>query len=111
MNQQNTVTIHIMDKMYHIVCPPDERANLENAARYLDSRMREIRSHGKVIGADRVAVMAALNITHELLYGGRATPTPEPPKKTSAREKEREMRQLLERADTALSDEGHTPNE
>lgn len=112
MNQQNTVTIHIMDKMYHIVCPPDERANLENAARYLDSRMREIRSNGKVIGADRVAVMAALNITHELLYGGRAAPT-EPPKKTATREKEKErdMRQLLERAETALNDEGLTPNE
>ncbi|MGY4534707.1 cell division protein ZapA [Pseudomonas sp. TE3786] len=64
----NTVTVHILDKDYCIACPADERANLESAARYLDGKMREIRSGGKVIGADRVAVMAALNITHDLLH-------------------------------------------
>ena len=68
MTQPNTVTVHIMDKEYCISCPAEERSNLENAARYLDRKMREIRSSGKVIGADRVAVMAALNITHELLH-------------------------------------------
>ena len=41
-----------MDKEYCIACPP-ERSNLEGAARYLDRKMREIRSSGKVIGADR----------------------------------------------------------
>ena len=67
MTQPNTVTVHILDKEYCIACPQDERANLESAARYLDGKMREIRTSGKVIGADRVAVMAALNITHDLL--------------------------------------------
>jgi len=57
MTQPNTVTVHIMDKEYCIACPPEERSNLEGAARYLDRKMREIRSSGKVIGADRVAVM------------------------------------------------------
>ena len=68
MTQPNTVTVHILDKEYCIACPADERANLESAARYLDGKMREIRSGGKVIGADRIAVMAALNITHDLLH-------------------------------------------
>ena len=68
MTQPNTVNVQILDKEYCISCPQDERANLESAARYLDGKMREIRTSGKVIGADRVAVMAALNITHDLLH-------------------------------------------
>ena len=68
MTQPNTVTVHILDKEYCIACPADERSNLESAARYLDGKMREIRSSGKVVGADRIAVMAALNITHDLLH-------------------------------------------
>ena len=68
MTQNKTVTVHILDKEYCIACPEDERANLESAARYLDGKMREIRSGGKVIGSDRVAVMAGLNVTHELLH-------------------------------------------
>lgn len=74
MSQSNTLTVQILDKEYCINCPDDERANLESAARYLDGKMREIRSSGKVIGADRVAVMAALNITHDLLH--RKAPGP-----------------------------------
>ncbi|MBU0948763.1 MAG: cell division protein ZapA, partial [Gammaproteobacteria bacterium] len=49
MTQPNTVTVHIMDKEYCISCPPEERSNLEGAAHYLDRKMREIRSSGKVI--------------------------------------------------------------
>lgn len=95
---RNTVTVHILDKEYCIVCPPEERRNLENAARHLDNRMREIRSHGKVIGAERVAVMAALNITHELLHGQQDV-EPHPKKNRE------HVRQLLERAENVLSDE------
>ena len=51
MSQANTVTVHILDKEYCIACPPEQRSNLESAARYLDGKMREIRSSGKVIGA------------------------------------------------------------
>lgn len=66
MTQAQTVTVHILDKDYHIACPASESANLERAAEYLDKKMRDIRRSGKVIGAERIAVMAALNITHEL---------------------------------------------
>ena len=59
MSSSNSVTVQILDKEYSIICPPEERSSLVSAARYLDGKMREIRSSGKVIGADRIAVMAA----------------------------------------------------
>lgn len=61
------VDITILDKEYRVACPEHEREALERSARFLDAKMREIRHTGKVIGNDRVAVMAAINITHELL--------------------------------------------
>ncbi len=61
------ITIHILEKEYRIACPDQERDALLSAASYLGKKMKEIRDSGKVVGADRIAVMAALNITHELL--------------------------------------------
>jgi cell division protein ZapA len=61
------VSVHILDKEYLVACPDEERDALTASARYLDGKMREIRDSGKVVGADRIAVMAALNIAHELL--------------------------------------------
>lgn len=61
------VTVSILGKEYIIACPENERQSLVEAASYLDRKMREIHSSGKVIGAERAAVMAALNISHELL--------------------------------------------
>jgi cell division protein ZapA len=67
MSQESTpVTVHILDKEYRIVCAPDERTGLLDSARLLDERMREVRQNGRVIGADRIAVMAALNLVYEL---------------------------------------------
>ena len=64
---KETVIVKILDKEYQVACPPDEQTGLLEAARYLDQKMRQIRSSGKIIGLERIAVMAALNITHELL--------------------------------------------
>ncbi len=61
------VTISILGKELMVACPDDERESLAAAARYLDQRMREIQDSGKVIGTERCAVMAALNLTNELL--------------------------------------------
>ena len=69
--QTQTVTVYILDKEYHVVCPVEERTNLERAAVYLDGKMRQIRRSGKVIGAERIAVLAALNITHDLQHRSR----------------------------------------
>ncbi len=61
------VSVHILDKEYLVACQPEEKETLLESSRHLDQKMREIRDGGKIIGTDRIAVMAALNITHELL--------------------------------------------
>ena len=66
---QARVSVRIMDKEYVVACPYDERSALLDAAEFLNARMREIRDSGKVVGLDRIAVMAALNLAHEYLKG------------------------------------------
>ncbi len=61
------VTVKILDKEFRIACPKGEQNSLLASADLLNSRMTELRDSGKVIGTDRIAVMAALNLTHELL--------------------------------------------
>lgn len=80
MNQPNTVSVKILDKEYQVACPEEQEAELMVSAKYLDKQMRSIRDTGKVIGLERIAVMAALNISHELLQAseesGQAVETP-----------------------------------
>ena len=64
---QARVSVRIMEKEYVVACAYEERSALLDAAEFLNNRMREIRDSGKVIGLDRIAVMAALNIVNELL--------------------------------------------
>ncbi|WP_455234133.1 cell division protein ZapA [Thiogranum longum] len=59
--------IHILDKEYLVACPDNEREALFASAELLTEKMKEIRDTGKIVGADRIAVMAALNMAHELL--------------------------------------------
>ncbi len=61
------VTIRILEKEYNVACPADEKAALLASAELLNNKMREIRDSGKVVGLDRVAVMAALNLANELI--------------------------------------------
>jgi cell division protein ZapA len=61
------VSIRILEKDYQIACPTDERSDLLDSAELLNSRMREIRDGGKVVGLDRIAVIAALNMANELI--------------------------------------------
>lgn len=63
----DTVSVKILDKEFRISCPENERGSLMESAAMLNDRMRKIRDSGNVIGAERVAIMAALNLTHELL--------------------------------------------
>lgn len=60
------VIVRILDKEYRVACQPGEEESLTAAARLVDQKMREIRSSGKVLGTDRIAVMASLNLAHEL---------------------------------------------
>lgn len=67
MNNARQVTVQILDKEYRVACGPEEEQALFEAARYLSKKMQEIRDRGRVIGIDRIAVMAALNLAHDLL--------------------------------------------
>jgi len=64
---RKTVNVTILDKHYQVACPPGEQVALTASARHLDEQMRSIRDTGKVVGLERIAVMAALNITNDML--------------------------------------------
>lgn len=61
------ICVRILEKEFRIACPKSQEQALRDAALYLDKQMRIIRQGGRVIGLERIAVMAALNIAHELL--------------------------------------------
>jgi cell division protein ZapA len=63
----NTLDVSILDREFRVACPQEERAELLDAVAYLDKNMREIRDAGKITSIERIAIMAALNIAHELL--------------------------------------------
>lgn len=66
-NVPGAVVVKILDKEYQVSCPPSEQDALLKSARYLDENMRKIKSRGNIHGLEKIAVMAALNITHEML--------------------------------------------
>lgn len=67
MSKREAVTVNILDREYKLACDEDERRQLLDAADYLDKNMRELRSSGNIIGAERIAVLAGLNIANEFL--------------------------------------------
>lgn len=67
-NQMSQVSVRILDKEYQVACPVGERMELLDSAEILNAKMREIRDSGRVVGLDRIAVMAALNMAHELIH-------------------------------------------
>lgn len=67
MDDTSTLTVKILDREFRVSCPLEEQQHLRDSAEFLDQRMREIRDTGRVIGVDRIAMMAALNLTSELL--------------------------------------------
>lgn len=74
MSSNGTVTVQILGKDYQIACPEGQEQALQQSAAYLDDKMAAIRNTGKVLGVERIAVMAALNISHELLETGPQKP-------------------------------------
>ena len=62
------VSVRILDKEYQVACPVSERTDLLDCAEILNAKMREIRDTGRVVGLDRIAVMAALNMANDLLH-------------------------------------------
>jgi len=88
---QTTVKVNILDKEYLVACPEEARGELERAAGHLDQKMREIRASGKVFGTERIAVMAALNITNDLLQTSSVSDSAE----VVLRDMERKLDQVL----------------
>ena len=72
----NAVKITILEKEYLVSCPDDEKEALDASVKRLSEKMSEIRSGGKVVGIDRIAVMAGLNIAHEAIQSGTADSNP-----------------------------------
>jgi len=63
----NTLSVKILGKEYRVSCPPSEEESLRSAARHLDKEMGQIKSSGKIIGTEKIAVMVALNLANDLL--------------------------------------------
>jgi cell division protein ZapA len=89
------VSVRILEKEYQFSCPVDERAALLDSAEFLNAEMKKIRDSGKVIGLDRIAVMAALNMANELLRLRSREDSPGP-------EAVNRLRVLRERIETTL---------
>ena len=68
MEQLAQVSVRILDKEYQVACPAKERTDLLDSAEVLNAKMREIRDSGRIVGLDRIAVMAALNMANDLLH-------------------------------------------
>ena len=89
------VSVRILEKEYQVACLPEERSELLDSAEFLNGKMRDIRDAGNIVGLDRIAVMAALNLAHELLKRNR----------NDAIESEvtERVRQMRERVESALN--------
>lgn len=67
MSTSKSVDVQIMGREFTVSCTDEERQGLMDAVAYLDKKMRDIRDSGKVVGVERIAIMAALNLSHEVL--------------------------------------------
>jgi cell division protein ZapA len=90
------VSVRILDKEYRVACEESEQDSLVASARFLDEKMREIRGSGRVIGTDRIAVMAALNLANELLDQKNR-------KDNSSQAVNRRLRSMQEKIEIALT--------
>jgi cell division protein ZapA len=89
------VSVRILEKEYQVACLPEERSELLDSAEFLNGKMRDIRDAGNIVGLDRIAVMAALNLAHELLKRNRSD--------AIESEVSERVRQMRERVESALS--------
>jgi cell division protein ZapA len=97
MSDRNVrVSVRILEKEYQVACLPEERAELLDSAEFLNAKMREIRDGGNIVGLDRIAVMAALNLSHELLKVRNRSDE-------SQGDATRKVRQMRERVETVLA--------
>lgn len=74
--QRDVKEVHILGRDYAIACPRENMVALDKAAYLLDQKMRQIQGSGKIVGVERIAVMAGLNLAHELLLLSDGKPLP-----------------------------------
>ncbi len=67
MSTSKPIDVMIMGREFSVSCTDEERQGLLDAVNYLDKKMRDIRDSGKIVGLERIAIMAALNLSHEVL--------------------------------------------
>lgn len=68
MSNAKSINVNIMGREFTVACADEEREGLLEAVSYLNKKMQDIRESGKVVGVERIAIMAALNLSHELLH-------------------------------------------
>jgi len=100
MKDGRAIEVTVLDRTLKIACKEDEKADLLNAVEYLDAKMREIKANSKVLSVERVAIMAALNMAHELLSAQRASGF-------DSEAFERRMKSMAEAIDEAMSAQEH----
>ncbi len=98
--ESQTVSINLLDKEFSFNCPADAEAELLASADFLNEKMRDIRKSGKVLGLERIAVMAALNLAHELLQSRQETNS----------DVEQRLRHLGSKIDAALKHQDDIPS-
>ncbi len=103
MSEPTTVTVQILGKPYQVSCQEEEVDALSTSARYLDTKMASIKGSGKIVGIDRIAVMAALNIANELLSS-------EASRNDTTEYLDTRMSRLINRLDVALAKHKHAEN-
>lgn len=91
----NRVSVSILDKDYQVACSPEERHDLMRAASELDRRMRDARKSGTIVGLERIAIMVALNLCHELQKS--------PSENSESPETAATLERLANKLDTALA--------
>jgi cell division protein ZapA len=100
MKDGRAIEVTVLDRTLKIACKEDEKADLLNAVEYLDAKMREIKANSRVLSVERVAIMAALNIAHELLSARNASGF-------DSEAFERRMKSMAEAIDEAMSAQEH----
>ncbi len=106
MSESKTVRVSILDQVYQVSCKESEVAALQQSAQFLDQKMREMKENSNVFGLDRLAVMAALNLTNDLLaQSEKATQLASKQSEITSRltDQQNEIEHLHNKVDSALS--------
>ena len=106
MSESKTVRVSILDKDYQVSCQESEVAALQKSAQFLDQKMREMKENTNVFGLDRLAVMAALNLTNDLLsQSEKATQLDSKQNEITSRftDQQDEIQNLYNKVDSALT--------